>query len=114
MSDYMKANYLCVFISPILDLLDTKVNIKDKGFTFFAYPQLNSSLLLYTNNNIKVKETNGILTKYFSISNENLFFQHNYAFEEYKKYNFNKYIRQTKKEIIRMSNVANMSRVNTQ
>ena len=92
MSDYMKANYLCVFISPILDLLDTKVNIKDKGFTFFAYPQLNSSLLLYTNNNIKVKETNGILTKYFSISNENLFFQHNYAFEEYKKYNFNKYI----------------------
>ena len=96
MSDYMKANYLCVFISPILDLLDTKVNIKDKGFTFFAYPQLNSSLLLYTNNNIKVKETNGILTKYFSISNENLFFQ------------------QTKKEIIRMSNVANMSRVNTQ
>ena len=92
MSDYMKANYLCVFISPILDLLDTKVNIKDKGFTFFAYPQLNSSLLLYTNNNIKVKETNGILTKYFSISNENLFFQHNYAFDEYKKYNFNKYI----------------------
>jgi len=92
MSDYMKANYLCVFISPILDLLDTKVNIKDKGFTFFAYPQLNGSLLLYTNNNIKVKETNGILTKYFSISNENLFFQHNYAFEEYKKYNFNKYI----------------------
>ena len=92
MSDYMKANYLCVFISPILDLLDTKVNIKDKGFTFFAYPQLNSSLLLYTNNNIKVRETNGILTKYFSISNENLFFQHNYAFDEYKKYNFNKYI----------------------
>ena len=92
MSDYRKANYMCVFISPILDLLDTKVNIKNKGFTFFAYPQLNSSLLLYTNNEIKVKETNGILTKYFSISNENLFFQHNYAFDDYKKYNLNKYI----------------------
>ena len=92
MSDYSKSNYMCVFISPILDLLDTKVNIKNKGFTFFAYPQLNSSLLLYTNNEIKVKETKGILTKYFSTSNENLFFQYNYAFDEYKKYNFNKYI----------------------
>ena len=39
MSDYRKANYMCVFISPILDLLDTKVNIKNKGFTFFAYPR---------------------------------------------------------------------------
>jgi len=92
MSDYMKANYMCVFVSPVLDLLDTKVNIKDKGFTFYAFPQLNSSLQLYTTQEIKQKESNGILTKYFSISNENLFFQHNYAFEEYKKINYNKYI----------------------
>ena len=91
-SDYMKANYICVFISPILDLLDTKVNIKNKGFSFYAYPQLNTSLLLYTNSEIKSKETNGILTKYFSISNENLFFQHNYAFDDYKNINYNKYI----------------------
>ena len=91
-SDYMKANYICVFISPILDLLETKVNIKNKGFSFYAYPQLNTSLLLYTNSEIKSKETNGILTKYFSISNENLFFQHNYAFDDYKNINYNKYI----------------------
>ena len=92
MSDYMKANYMCVFVSPILDLLDTKVNIKNKGFSFFLHPELNSSLELYTQNPIDMKETNGILTKYFSISNENLFFQHNYVFDEYKKYNYNKYI----------------------
>ena len=92
MSDYMKANYMCVFVSPVLDLLDTKVNIKDKGFSFFAYPELNSSLLLYTNTDIKMKETKGILTKYFSVSNENVFFQHNYLFEDYQKYDFNKYI----------------------
>ena len=91
MSDYMKANYMCVFVSPILDLLDTKVNIKDKGFSFYTFPQ-NSSLLLYNTLDIKYSETNGILTKYFAISNENLFFSHNYAFEEYKKNNNNKYI----------------------
>ena len=126
-SDYMKANYICVFISPILDLLDTKVNIKNKGFSFYAYPQLNTSLLLYTNSEIKSKETNGILTKYFSISNENLFFQHNYAFDDYKNINYNKYIYtkpidivldkllldgKMKKKIISMSNVANLSRIN--
>ena len=100
MSDYMKSNYICVFISPILDLLDTKVNIKDKGFSFYTYPELNKSLLLYTTQEIKMKDSNGILTKFFSISNENLFFisnenlffQHNYLFDEYKKYNLNKYL----------------------
>ena len=92
MSDYMKSNYICVFISPILDLLDTKVNIKDKGFSFYTYPELNKSLLLYTTQEIKLKDSNGILTKFFSISNENLFFQHNYLFDEYKKYNLNKYL----------------------
>ena len=92
MSDYMKANYICVLISPILDLLDTQVNIKDKGFTFYTYPQLNTSLILYTTQEVKKKDSNGILTKFFSVSNENLFFQHNYLFEEYKKYNTNKFI----------------------
>ena len=92
MSDYMKANYICVLISPILDLLDTQVNIKDKGFTFYTYPQLNTSLILYTTQEVKKKDSNGILTKFFSVSNENLFFQHNYLFDEYKKYNTNKFI----------------------
>ena len=92
MSDYMKANYICVLISPVLDLLDTKVNIKDKGFTFYTYPQLNTSLILYTTQEVKKKDSNGILTKFFSVSNENLFFQHNYLFDEYKKYNTNKFI----------------------
>ena len=92
MSDYMKANYICVLLSPILDLLDTQVNIKDKGFTFYTYPQLNTSLILYTTQEVKKKDSNGILTKFFSVSNENLFFQHNYLFDEYKKYNTNKFI----------------------
>ena len=92
MSDYMKANYICVLISPILDLLDTQVNIKDEGFTFYTYPQLNTSLILYTTQEVKKKDSNGILTKFFSVSNENLFFQHNYLFDEYKKYNTNKFI----------------------
>ena len=90
-TDLMKANYMCVFISPVLDLLDTQVNIKDRTFSFYTYPELNSSLLLHSTLPINYKETNGILTKYFSISNENLFFQYNYLFNDYKKYNFKKY-----------------------
>ena len=82
---------MCVFISPVLDLLDTQVNIKDRTFSFYTYPELNSSLLLHSTLPINYKETNGILTKYFSISNENLFFQYNYLFNNYKKYNFKKY-----------------------
>ena len=87
----MKANHICIFISPVLDLLDTKVNIKGKTFTFYTFPQRNTSLSLYSTKEIKQKESNGILTKYFSISNENLFFQHNYMFEEYKKFDLNKF-----------------------
>ena len=90
-TDMMKANYMCVFISPVLDLLDTKVNIKDRSFSFYTYPQLNTSLFLHSTLPINFKETNGVLTKYFTISNENLFFQYNYLFDDYKTYNLNKY-----------------------
>ena len=56
------------------------------------YPVLNNSLLLYTRNSINMKENNGILTKYYTVSNENLFFQYNYIYDDYKKYKLNEYL----------------------
>ena len=90
-TNYKKATYMCVFISPISDMIDTKVNLKNKGFTFHSYPVLNRSLLLYTKSSIPIKESHGILTKYFSLSNENVFFQYNYIFDDYKKFDLYKY-----------------------
>ena len=91
-TNHMKSNYICVYISPITDMLDTKVNLKNKAFIFNAYPVLNQSLLLYTLSPINLKDNNGTLTKYFTVSNENLFFQYNYQYNDYKKYNLKKYI----------------------
>ena len=91
-TNYMQSNYICVYISPITDMLDIKVNIKNKGFSFNSYPVLNKSLLLYTRSPINMQDSNGTLTKYFTVSNENLFFQYNYQYNEYKKYNLKKFI----------------------
>ena len=99
-TNYMKSNYICVYISPITDMLDTKVNLRNKGFTFSSYPILNNSLLVYTRSAIQKKETNGILTKFFSVSNDNLFYQYNYEFDEYKKYNLKKYLYSKELEVI--------------
>ena len=85
-------NYICVYISPITDMLDTKVNLKKGAFSFNAFPIKNQSLLLYTKSPIQMKDNNGILTKYFTVSNDNLFFQFNYLYDDYKKYNLKKYI----------------------
>ena len=99
-TNYIKSNYICVYISPITDMLDTKVNLRNKGFTFSSYPILNNSLLVYTRSAIQKKETNGILTKFFSVSNDNLFYQYNYEFDEYKKYNLKKYLYSKELEVI--------------
>ncbi len=91
-TDYMKSNYLCVYISPITDMFDIKINLKNKAFSINTYPVLNNSLLLYTKTPIQKKDNDGILTKYFTVSNDNIFFHYNYLYEDYKKYNLNKYI----------------------
>lgn len=91
-TDYIKANYMCVYLSPITDMMATKVNIRNRGFNFISYPVFNNSLLIYTKSHIPMKETNGILTKYFTISNENVFFLYNNIYNEYKKFDLQKYI----------------------
>ena len=85
-------NYICVYISPITDMLDTKVNLKKGAFSFNAYPIRNQSLLLYTKSPINMKDNNSTLTKYFTVSNDNIFFQFNYIYDDYKKYNLKKYL----------------------
>ena len=89
----MKSNYICVYVSPITDMLDTRVNHKNIATTpLNAYPVLNNSLLLYTRSSINMKDNNGILTKYYTVSNEKVFFQYNYIYDDYKKYKLNKYL----------------------
>ena len=85
-------NYLCVYISPITDMLDTKINVKKGAFSFNAYPIRNQSLLLYTKSQINMKDNNSTLTKYFTVSNDNIFFQFNYLYDDYKKYDLKKYL----------------------
>ena len=91
-TDYLKSTSICIYISPITDMLDTKVNIKNKNFAFNAYPVFNQSILLYTISPINIKDNNATLTKFFTVSNENLFFQYNYLFNEFKEFHPNKYI----------------------
>jgi hypothetical protein len=73
-------------------MLDTKVNRINKAFSFNAYPVLNQSLLLYTRSPINIKDNDGKLTKYFTVSNENIFFYYNYLYDDYKKYNLKEYL----------------------
>ena len=89
---FMNSNYICIYISPITDMLDTKVNRINKAFSFNAYPVLNQSLLLYTRSPINIKDNDGKLTKYFTVSNENIFFYYNYLYDDYKKYNLKEYL----------------------
>ena len=85
-------NYFCVYISPITDMLNTKINLKKGAFSFNAFPIKNQSLLLYTNSPINMKDHNNTLTKYFTVSNNNIFFQFNYLYDDYKKYNLKEYL----------------------
>ena len=85
-------NYFCVYISPITDMLNTKINLKKGTFSFNAFPIKNQSLLLYTNSPINMKDHNNTLTKYFTVSNNNIFFQFNYLYDDYKKYNLKEYL----------------------
>ena len=85
-------NYFCVYISPITDMLNTKINLKKGAFSFNAFPIKNQSLLLYTNSPINMKDHNNTLIKYFTVSNNNIFFQFNYLYDDYKKYNLKKYL----------------------
>ena len=91
-TNYMKSTYVCLYISPITDMLDVKVNTKNRVVSLNPYPIYNSSILLYTNTPIRVSDSNGTLTKYFTVSNENVFFQFHYLFEDFKKYNPKKYL----------------------
>ena len=91
-TDYSKLNYVCVYVSPITDMIDTKVNLINKIYPFNGYPVLNQSLLLYTRTPININDSNGILSKYFTISNENIFFHYNSQFDEFKKLNLKKFI----------------------
>ena len=72
-------------------MLDTKVNVRNRMYSFIAFPVLNQSIILYTKNHINMKDDNGLITKHFTVTNENMFFQYNYLFDDYKKFNFNKY-----------------------
>lgn len=90
-TNYRKSNHICVYISPITDMLDTKVNVRNRMYSFIAFPVLNQSIILYTKNHINMKDDNGLITKHFTVTNENMFFQYNYLFDDYKKFNFNKY-----------------------
>jgi len=91
-TNYMKSSYICLYISPITDMLDVKVNTKGSVVSLNPYPVFNSSILLYTNSPIRVSDNNGTLTKFFTVSNENVFFQYHYLFEDFKKYSPKKYL----------------------
>ena len=73
-------------------MLNTKINLKKGAFSFNAFPIKNQSLLLYTNSPINMKDHNNTLTKYFTVSNNNIFFQFNYLYDDYKKYNLKEYL----------------------
>ncbi len=90
-TNFRNEKFICVYISPITDMLDTKVNLKNTVYSFSAYPIFNKSLLLYTRSPINVKDNKGLLTKYFTATIENFYFQYNYLFDEYKKFELNKY-----------------------
>lgn len=91
-TNYMKSTYICLYISPITDMLDIKVNTKSRVVSLNPYPIFNNSILLYTNNPMRVSDNNGTLTKFFTVSNENIFFQYHYLFKDFKKYNPKKYL----------------------
>jgi hypothetical protein len=91
-SNFRSPNFMCVYLSPITDMIDTKINFKSKIYPFTAYPVFNNSLLLYTRTPLNPKDNNGVLTKYYTSSIESLYFQYNYLFDDFRKMDFNKYI----------------------
>ena len=99
-TDYSKLTYVCAYISPITDMIDSKINLINKIYPFNGYPVLNHSLLLYTRTPINKNDSNGMLTKYYTISNENIFFHYNSQFDEFKKLNLNKFVYSKQIDII--------------
>ena len=91
-TDYTKLNYVCVYLSPITDMLDSKLNLINKIYPFNGYPILNESFVLSTSTPLDINDNNGLLTKYLTLSNENIFFNYISQFDEFKKFNLNKFI----------------------
>lgn len=91
-TNFRGPNFMCVYLSPITDMIDTKINYKSKVYPFTAYPVFNSSILLYTRTPLNPKDNKGLLTKYFTTPIEDLYFQYNYLFDDFRTKNFNKYI----------------------
>ena len=90
--DYTKLNYVCVYLSPITDMLDSKINLINKMYPFNGYPVLNESFLLQSSTPLDINDNNGLLTKYLTLSNENIFFHYISQFDEFKELNLNKFI----------------------
>ena len=91
-TSYLKSTYVCLYISPITDMLDVKVNKKSRITSLNPYPIFNSSILLYTVSPISVIDNNGTLTKHYTVGNENVFFQFYHLFEDFKIYNPKNYL----------------------